>query len=143
LHALYENYPQEVQYRTHGTGQKTPSNSKYQLMYLTRNFCFFNSTTTSERRIFNHQMELVSLSLADFMHFHSSLITPNSMYISVNGCHWLGLPGLGLACLDSSVDPKSQISSTCKSPKICITSKNNTNSTRIIETQQYIFLYLI
>ncbi len=132
MHALYENYPQEVVYSTHGTGQKTPYNSKYQLIDLTRIFCLFNSSTTSERRIFNHQIELVSLSLADFMHFHSCLITPDYMYISVNGCQWLGLPGLCLACLDSSVDPKFQISSTCKSPKICTTNKNNTNSTRII-----------
>ncbi len=39
---------------------------------------------------------------------------------------------LGLACLDLSVDPKSRISSTCKSTQIHTTSKINTNSTRTI-----------
>jgi hypothetical protein len=59
---------------------------------------------------------------------------------------------LGLACLDLSVDPsilalkkdwrvepKFQISSTCKSTQTHITSKNNTNSTRTIHTAIPIF----
>jgi hypothetical protein len=44
-------------------------------------------------------------------------------------CSWLGL-----ACLDLSVDPKYQISSTCKSTQICIT-----NNARIIYTAMHIF----
>jgi hypothetical protein len=64
---------------------------------------------------------------------------------------WLRMPwwasqaaGLAwLACLDLSVDPMSQISSTCKSSQIYITSKNNTKSTRSIHTALHIFYICI
>jgi hypothetical protein len=52
---------------------------------------------------------------------------------------WPGLAWLGMACLDLNVDSKSQIWSTCKSPQIHITSKNNTNSIKIIYTAIHIF----
>jgi hypothetical protein len=62
-------------------------------------------------------------------------------------CYWLGLACLDLSVdtfilalkKDWSVDTKSQISSTCKSTQIHITSKNNTNSTRTIHTAIHIF----
>jgi hypothetical protein len=61
--------------------------------------------------------------------------------------YWLGLACLDLSVdhfilalkKDLSVDPKSQISSTCKSTQIHITSKNNTNSTRTIHTAIHFF----
>ncbi len=62
--------------------------------------------------------------------------------------HWLGMPWwdshaasvacLGFACLDLRADPKSQISSTCKSTQIHSTSKN-TNSTRTTYTAIHTF----
>ncbi len=59
---------------------------------------------------------------------------------TLTGDTFAGFPRwwLGLACLDLSVDPKSQILCTCKSTQICITSKNITNSTRIIYTAIHI-----
>jgi hypothetical protein len=48
------------------------------------------------------------------------------------------LAWVSLAYQDLSGDTKSQISNTCKSIQICITSKNNTNSTRITHTPTHI-----
>ncbi len=56
-------------------------------------------------------------------------------------CCRLGLAWLSLACLDFSVDPKSQILRTCKSTQIRITSKNNTNSTWIMYTAIHIVTF--